>query len=266
MDIASILGIISGVILIVASIFMGGDLSIFVNVPSLMIVGGGTIAATLIAYPLKEVLGVMKVLTKVFKSQKQDFGHLISELARYAQIAKKQGVLALEAESKKTGDPFLKQGLQMISDGMPRSTITKILVGEITTLQQRHRVGRDIFMEMGKYAPAFGMIGTLIGLVQMLAALNDPSSIGPKMAVALITTFYGALLSNLVFIPMATKLKRRSEIETIEIKLIIEALLAILEGENPKILVDRLMVFLDKQVKTEVEKSMGTGTTARQAA
>ncbi|RMG67569.1 MAG: motility protein A [Calditrichaeota bacterium] len=257
MDIATILGVVSGVGLIVASIFMGGDMTIFINVPSIMIVGGGTVAATLIAYPLKEVFGVLKVLMKVFKMEKRDHSKLISELAGIATVAKQQGVLALESEAKKIKHPFIQQGLVMIADGLPRQTVAKILVGEITTMQQRHRVGREIFAEMGKFAPAFGMIGTLIGLVQMLASLNDPSTIGPKMAVALITTFYGAFLANLVFLPMTTKLKRRSEMETIEMKLIIEALLAIMEGENPKVLVDRLKVFLDSQVKSQVEKSVG---------
>ncbi len=254
MDIATILGIVSGLGLIAVSIFMGGEVGIFVNAPSMMIVGGGTIAATLISFPLKEVLGVMKVLMKVFKMEKQDHAKLITELARLATVAKQQGVLALEQESKKVKHPVLKQGLQMLSDGFPKSTIVKILMGEITTMQERHKVGRQIFSEMGKFAPAFGMIGTLIGLVQMLASLNDPSSIGPKMAVALITTFYGALLANVFFLPMVTKLKRRSEIETVEMKLIIEAMIAIAEGENPKVLVDRLKVFLDKQVKEQVEK------------
>ncbi|RMF57138.1 MAG: motility protein A [Calditrichaeota bacterium] len=265
MDIASIIGILSGLALIVASIFMGGDLGIFINVPSMMIVGGGTIAATLIAYPLKEVIGVFKIFMKVFITRKEDVGQLIKQLAGYAQLAKQQGVLALEAECKKVKNPLLQQGLQMISDGMPKSTIVKILTGEISTMQERHRVGREIFLEMGKFAPAFGMIGTLIGLVQMLASLNDPSTIGPKMAVALITTFYGAFLANLVFLPMATKLKRRSQLETIEIKLIIEGLLGITEGENPKILVDRLKVFLDKQLRQQLEVSGGKGSSKKAA-
>ncbi len=268
MDIATIVGVISGLGLITASIFLGGDIRIFVNIPSMMIVGGGTLAATLIAYPLKEVFRVFKVMIKVFKMEKQDYTGLINELVRLATVAKQKGVLALEAESKRVKHPLLKQGLQMLSDGFPQNTMIKILVGEITTMQERHKVGRQIFSEMGKFAPAFGMIGTLIGLVQMLASLNDPSSIGPKMAVALITTFYGALLANVLFLPMATKLKRRSEIETIEMKLMIEALVAIAEGENPKVMVDRLKVFLDKQLKDQLEKSMSRSDagTSRKAA
>lgn len=266
MDIATIAGIISGVVLILASILMGGDFSIFINMPSMMIVGGGTIAATLIAYPLKEVLGVFKIMMKVFFTPKYDHGKLIMDLSRLAQIAKQEGVLVLEKEVKNAKHPLLQKGLQMISDGFPKSTLIKILMGEIQTMQARHRVGRDILSEMGKFAPAFGMIGTLIGLVQMLAGLNDPSSIGPKMAVALITTFYGAFLANLVFVPMTTKLKRRSEMETIEMRLMIEAMIAITEGENPKILVDRLKVFLDNQVKIQVDQSMNKGRVQKKAA
>jgi len=209
--------------LIASAILMGGEFSIFINVPSMMIVAGGTIAATLIAYPLKEVLGVLRIGMKVFITSKQNYIGIIQELRRVALLAKQKGVLALEAEAKKVKHPLLKQGLNMISDGIPRNSMLRILSTQITNVQNRHKVGRAIFMEMGKYAPA--------GLVQMLAGLEDPSTIGPKMAVALITTFYGALLANLFFIPMSTKLKRRSETETLEMQLIIEGLLSIQEGE-----------------------------------
>ncbi|GAB4333926.1 MAG: MotA/TolQ/ExbB proton channel family protein [Calditrichia bacterium] len=262
MDLATIIGIFSGLGLIGYAILSNGDFSIFIDIPSMMIVGGGTIAATLIAYPLNEVLGVMKIAMKVFMTTKSNNMQLIEELARIASKAKQDGVLSLEAEAKKANHKLLQQGLMMISDGFPRSTIVKMLSGEITTMQERHKAGREIFTEMGKYAPAFGMVGTLIGLVQMLAALNDPSSIGPKMAVALITTFYGALLANLFFVPMATKLKRRSESEKVEMQLMIEGLLAIQEGENPKVMVDRLKVFLDSQLKEQVENKMGGGKAA----
>ncbi len=258
MDIATILGIISGIILIASAILMGGEFSIFINVPSMMIVAGGTIAATLIAYPLKEVLGVLRIGMKVFITSKQNYIGIIQELRRVALLAKQKGVLALEAEAKKVKHPLLKQGLSMISDGIPRNSMLRILSTQITNVQNRHKVGRAIFMEMGKYAPAFGMVGTLIGLVQMLAGLEDPSTIGPKMAVALITTFYGALLANLFFIPMSTKLKRRSETETLEMQLIIEGLLSIQEGENPNIMVDKLKVFLDRQLRAQVEKKLAS--------
>ncbi len=265
MDLATILGVISGLGLIAYAILMGGSFGIFINVPSMMIVFGGTLAASLIAYPLQEVLGVFKVAMKVFFMNKQEPMKIIEEMSRLAKLAKQNGVLSLEAEAKKTKDPMLQQGLAMISDGIPRNTLVKILTGQITTMQNRHKLGRDIFTEMGKYAPAFGMVGTLIGLVQMLATLNDPSTIGPKMAVALLTTFYGAILANLFFVPMANKLKRRSESETLEMQLIIEGLLAIQEGENPNILVDRLKVFLDKQLQAKIEKKFG-GQTMKQAA
>ncbi len=265
MDLATIIGVFSGIGLIAYAILMGSGFSIFINVPSMMIVVGGTLAASLIAYPLQEVLSVFKIAMKVFFMNKQDHMKTIEEMFKLAKLAKQNGVLSLEAEAKKAKHPLLQQGLGMISDGIPRSTVIKILTGHISTMQNRHKVGREIFTEMGKYAPAFGMVGTLIGLVQMLATLNDPSTIGPKMAVALLTTFYGAIMANLFFVPMANKLKRRSESETLEMQLIIEGLLAIQEGENPNILVDRLKVFLDKQLQAQVEKKMG-GQAAKQAA
>jgi len=267
MDLATLLGVFSGLGLIAYAIIMGGDFSIFVNIPSMMIVGGGTLAASLIAYPLKEVLGVFRVAMKVFFSSKQDYLGLIQELSRLSAIARQNGLLSLEAEAKKAKHPLLQQGLMMISDGFPRNTLVKILTGQIVTMQSRHKVGREIFSEMGKYAPAFGMVGTLIGLVQMLASLNNPSTIGPKMAVALITTFYGAFLANLFFIPMSNKLKRRTETETLEMQLIIEGLLSIQDGENPNVMVDKLKVFLDSQLKAQIEKKIGGAVSpARKAA
>ena len=256
MDIATILGVFSGLGLIAYAIIMGGDFAIFISIPSMMIVGGGTLAASLIAYPLKEVLGVFRVAMKVFFSSKQDYLGLIQELSRLSGLARQNGLLSLESEAKKVKHPLLQQGLMMISDGFPRNTIVKILTGQIATMHNRHKVGREVFGEMGKYAPAFGMVGTLIGLVQMLATLEDPSTIGPKMAVALLTTFYGAFLANLFFIPMSNKLKRRTETETLEMQLIIEALLSIQDGENPNVMVDKLKVFLDRQLRDQVEKKM----------
>lgn len=254
MDIATIAGIIAGFVLIFSAIFMGGSPKIFIDIPSMLIVFGGTIAATLIAYPLNEVLSVMKVLPKVFKVEKSDFNKVITEIAKYANIARQNGMLALENEAKKSKNKLIQMGLQMLSDGIDGSTISQILHGELMTMQKRHKVGRDIFKDMGAYAPAFGMIGTLIGLVQMLSNLSDPNSIGPAMAVALLTTFYGAFLANVFFNPMAVKLKRKSELETIEMELIIKGLLSIQKGDNPKVIVDKLKVYLDSQSRKMLEK------------
>ncbi|GAB4175468.1 MAG: motility protein A [Calditrichia bacterium] len=254
MDIATIIGILAGLVLIFASIVMGGSPTVFIDVPSMLIVFGGTVAATLIAYPLNEVLSVMKVIPKVFKVEKSDFNRIIQDIAKWATLARQNGMLALETEAKKTKNKLIQMGLQMLSDGIDGGTIQQILQGELMSMQKRHQVGRNIFKDMGAYAPAFGMIGTLIGLVQMLSNLNDPSSIGPAMAVALLTTFYGAFLANVFFNPMAVKLKRKSEMETLEIELIIKGLMAIQRGDNPKVVVDKLKIYLDAQSRQMLEK------------
>lgn len=254
MDLATILGIISGIALIISAIVLGGSPVIFIDVPSMLIVFGGTIASTLISYPLNEVLGVLKIVPKVFTVEKSDYNKLVMEMARYANIARQNGMLALENEAKKTKNKLLQMGLQMLSDGIDGTAVSQILYGELTTMQKRHKVGQQIFKDMGAYAPAFGMIGTLIGLVQMLSNLNDPNSIGPAMAVALLTTFYGAFLANIFFLPMAVKLKRKSELETVEMEIMIKGLLSIQKGDNPKVLVDKLKVHLDNQTRQALEK------------
>lgn len=256
MDIATILGIFSGIGLILISIMMNSGLDLFVSYPSLMIVLGGTVAATLIAYPLNEVLRVMSLIGKVFKFKKEDPKQLIKELVEIAVKAKRQGILAIDQDLNKIKNTFLQKGLQLVVDGIEESSIASILQIEMTNMRQRHRAGWEIFTEMGKYAPAFGLIGTLIGLIQMLASLDDPGAIGPKMAVALITTFYGALLSNMIFVPMSVKLKRRSQQESQLMHIIIEAIKSIRVGENPKLMEDRLNKFLSDDESKKTNKAV----------
>jgi chemotaxis protein MotA len=249
MDIATIVGIISGIALIIISITLNTGLELFVNYPAMMIVAGGTFASVLIAYPLNEVLKVMQMLKRVFQFKAVDPRQLIKELVDLSIKARREGILAIDKELKNIKNEFLRKGLQLVVDGVEGPSINNILQIEVVSMRRRHRVGWEIFAEMGKYAPAFGMIGTLIGLIQMLADLEDPSTIGPKMAVALITTFYGAFLSNMVFVPMSVKLKRRSQQEYVIMNLIIEAIKSIRLAENPKLMEDKLMKFLSSSEK-----------------
>jgi chemotaxis protein MotA len=244
MDLATIIGVISGIGLIIGSILMGSGLGLFFNMPSIMIVGGGTLAATLVAYPLKEFLTVIGLFIKVFIFKIPTPESLIKELVGISNKSRKEGILAIEKDIGKIKDPFLARALRMAVDGIQTPVIAKIMQKEITLLQKEHKVGWEIFGSMGTYAPAFGMVGTLIGLVQMLATLDDPSTIGPKMAVAMLTTFYGSLVANLFFIPMSAKLKRRSEEETLNMTLLFEGVVSIREGEHPRILEDKLHVYL----------------------
>ncbi len=247
MDLATIIGVVSGVGLIIGSILMGSGLGLFVNLPSVMIVGGGTLAATLVAYPLKEFLMVIGLFLKVFVFKIPAAGTLITELVEISNKARKGGILSIESDIANIKDPFLAKALRMTVDGIQTQVIAKILKKEITLMQKQHKVGWEIMGSMGSYSPAFGMVGTLIGLVQMLATLDDPSTIGPKMAVAMITTFYGSIAANLIFIPMSAKLKRRSEEETLNMTLLLEGVVSIRDGEHPRILEDKLNVYLSNQ-------------------
>jgi len=257
MDIATVIGIISGIGLILGSILLNSSLLLFFNVPSIMIVAGGTIASVLIAYPLNEFFKVFKIIGKVFFYQLMDPQEVIDQMVELSKVAKREGILAIDRRLKDIKDDFLRKGLQLVVDGVEDANIDRILTLEVTNQQKRHRVGWEIFSEMGKYAPSFGMIGTLIGLIQMLASLDDPKTIGPKMAVALITTFYGSVLANLVFVPMSVKLKRRSQQETLLMQLIIEAIKSIRMGENPKLMEDKLTNFLSDRSKRKSSKDVG---------
>jgi chemotaxis protein MotA len=251
MDLATIIGVVAGLGVVFGSIMMGSGLGTFVNIPSMLIVGGGTIAATLIAYPLSDVLSVMGMGLKVFMFKLAKPEQLIKQLVDISNKARKGGLLSIEGEISKVKDPYLSKALQMSVDGIKTSDIATIMQKKISMSQKEHKIGYGIFGSMGSYAPAFGMVGTLIGLVQMLATLDDPSTIGPKMAIAMITTFYGALAANLFFIPMADKLKIRSEEEITNMTLMYEGVISIREGEHPRILEDKLNVYLANREKTK---------------
>ena len=245
MDLATIIGTILAFSLVIMAIIMGGTLDAFINLPSLLIVMGGTIGATAINYPLKDILGVIKVAKNaIFCKDSVNFSELISNFLKMADKARREGILSLEGFIKESHDEFLKYGLRLCVDGVEPQSIKQILEKDIKSSSERHELGANIFLSMGDYAPAFGMIGTLIGLVQMLAKLDDPSNIGPAMAVALITTFYGALLANAVFLPIAGKLKNKSEEEIFVKKIMLEGIMGITNGDNPRILEQKLNTFL----------------------
>jgi chemotaxis protein MotA len=244
MDIATVIGIIAGFGLIVVSILMGGSPGVFVNIPSLVIVGGGTIAATLINFPLGDVIGVVGTLRNAFFTNETDPGKLIEKLVEFAAIARREGILALENSVGDTDDEFLSKSIQLAVDGTAPELIKDILTTELAFMEDRHAMGQSILAAMGASAPAFGMIGTLIGLVQMLAAMDDPSQIGAGMAVALLTTLYGAILANVVFNPCGGKLKVRTARELLSKEITIEGILSIQSGDNPRVVEQKLKAFI----------------------
>jgi chemotaxis protein MotA len=249
MDIATIFGIVSAFALVIIAITSGGGMSAFINIPSFMIVAGGTLGATFINYPLKDVLKVGGILRNAIFQKKNIPQSWIPVFVDFATKARKEGVLSLEGKVSKMKDPFLKKGIQMAVDGLEPQSIKEILDTEIEFIRARHRLGVDIFATMGAFSPAMGLIGTLIGLVQMLQSMEDPSNIGPAMAVALITTFYGAIMANLIFLPISGKLKTRSQEELLVKELMLEGVMAVTKGDNPRIVEQKLQAFLSPRLR-----------------
>ncbi|MBU2621884.1 MAG: MotA/TolQ/ExbB proton channel family protein [Proteobacteria bacterium] len=244
MDIATVAGIISAFGLVLVAIFMGGGLAMFVDVPSMMIVGGGTLGATMVNYPLKDILGVFKVVKNAFFTSNIPSKELIKMFVNFAKKSRKEGILVLDSEVKNIKEDFLKKALGLAIDGIEPKEISNILETEIDFIKSRHSLGAEIFTTMGSFGPAMGMIGTLIGLVQMLQSMDDPSKIGPSMAVALITTFYGTLLANIICLPIAGKLRTRSKEEMLSKEMIIQGIISLSNGENHRILEQKLKAFV----------------------
>ena len=242
MDIATIIGLLGGTALVLSAIVMGGSATMFFNVPGLLIVAGGTLATCFIKFSMEDVINTMKVAMKAFMAKMDSPDKIIEEMISFAKIAKKNGMLALEKE--KPNDVFCAKAVRYLADGYDEGIIEDMLNKDIRLTIQRHIVGQKIFKGMGASAPAFGMIGTLIGLVQMLASMDNPASIGPSMAVALLTTLYGALIANLICIPLADKLSLRSEQEQMNKSIIVEAAIGINRGLPPMILEDSLKIYL----------------------
>jgi chemotaxis protein MotA len=251
MDVATLVGAVAGFLLIATSIFLGGGAGAFVNVPAVLITVGGTASATLVHFPLREVLKIFSIVKRTVSVNLPNAENVLSQMTEYAKVVRRDGVLALEDRMSKLDDEFLRKGLQLVVDGEESEEVRKIMLLELDALEKRHSLGINILSFMGDASPAFGMIGTLIGLVQMLRQLDDPSSIGTGMATALLTTFYGSLLANLFFIPLAGKLRTRSEQEVMVREMMIEGLVGIQDGLNPSELRDRMASFLHPEKRDE---------------
>ncbi|MBF0450847.1 MAG: MotA/TolQ/ExbB proton channel family protein [Candidatus Magnetomorum sp.] len=244
MDIATIIGMVSAFGLVLSAIMMGGPLTIFINIPSILIVVCGTFGVIMVNYPLKEVISLISVAQKVIFATGSSAQEVIKQFIEFATKARREGILSLEGDVEGVNDEFLKKGVGLAIDGLEPEAIREILEAELASLQGRHKSGADMFVAMGTFAPAMGMIGTLIGLVQMLQNMDDPSSIGPAMAVALLTTFYGSIMANMICLPFAGKLKTYSGKEATVREIVIEGVIGLANGENPRIVEQKLSVFL----------------------
>jgi chemotaxis protein MotA len=250
MDIATIIGLISGTVLMLWAVMGKSDIGTFIDGGSVAIVGGGAVSAALISFPIKNILGVATVVKNCFFAKSRDPGELITEMVKYAEVARRDGILALENVTGDIKDPFLISGIQMAVDGTDPDLIETIMMNDLEAVEGRHAQGKALFDNIGKYAPSFGMIGTLIGLVIMLKNMDDPASIGPAMAVALLTTLYGALTANLVALPLADKLGLRSREEVLLMMIVIKGVMAIQSGDNPRIVEQKLKTFLPNRART----------------
>lgn len=249
MDIASVVGLLAGFGIIGAAIAMGGPFGIFVNAPSLLVVVGGTFGVTLMRITLPDFLASFKVGMKGFFYKMESPDSLIEEAVELANVARKEGILALEGRD--ISEPFLEKGIGLCIDGHSPEVVNKLLSKEINQGIQRHEQGAEMFSAMATYAPAMGMIGTLIGLVQMLSNMSDPAAIGPAMAVALLTTLYGAVIANAFAQPLAEKLTLISTYEKLNKDLILEAISSIQEGTNPRVMQQLLNSFIAEGKRKE---------------
>jgi len=253
MDITSVAGTLIGFILVLGSMAMGpGGIAIFIDIPSMAIVAGGTFAVTLMNFPLENIKDFIAVTMKNYLYKSPSPTEEIDRIIVYANLARKEGLLALESKLQEVDDQFFSKGVQLVIDGFPAETVRDIMELEAEWQRGRHLTGKKMMDCVGAMAPAFGMIGTLVGLVQMLQNLSDPSKIGAGMATALLTTMYGAMIANMFCIPFAGNLEMRDAEETLLRQLMIEGIVSIQSGEGPQLIKEKLKSFLAPSVREQV--------------
>jgi chemotaxis protein MotA len=257
MDIATVCGIIFGLVVIIGTMMSEGNLAIFFNIPALAIVFGGMTCATMIHFSMKQFLGIFSVIKKTLFHKIADSNTVIQQMVNYAVISRRDGALALEQEiAKIKGNPFMAKGLQMLTDGQEEKIIHERMSMDIQYTQERHGIGKKVLEFMGASSPSFAMVGTLIGLVNMLSRMEDPSKIGEGMACALVCTFYGAFVANMFFLPLAGKLGQYSKAETMQMEMIEEGICAIARGENPTAVREIMQVFISYNCRGEMKSKV----------
>ena len=247
MDLATLIGFIGAFAIVGMAMVLGGDIMLFVNAPSLLIVVGGSAFAVLMKFNMGQFLGALKIAAKAFFFKGDKPEELVATCVEMASAARKGGLLSLE--SMEVDNDFLKKGIQYVVDGLDPDVVRQTLTKDLAQTIERHSIGQKIFRAMADVAPAMGMIGTLIGLVAMLSAMDDPKAIGPAMAVALLTTLYGAMIATMMANPIADKLQLRSDEEQKVKSLLIDAILGIQGGQNPRLLEEMLKTYLPTNLR-----------------
>jgi chemotaxis protein MotA len=261
LDIASFAGLAGGIAVMLFTILMSGDLAGYIDLPSIICTFGGTVAMTVFAYPFSKLRESFSSLKHVFFHTAIEAEGLIKSIIDLANVARKEGLLSLEEAAQALKDSFLQKGILLIVDGTDPELVRNILETELSFIEDRHKGNQAVFEFMALMAPGFGMLGTLIGLINMLANLSDPSTLGPNMAVAIITTFYGSIIANVFCMPVVNKLKLRSASEILMKEVMLEGMLSIQAGENPRIIEEKLKAFMAPKLRAKigVEKEQKEG-------
>ncbi|MDR3709129.1 MAG: flagellar motor protein [Capsulimonadaceae bacterium] len=253
MDLATIIGFFLAWGAFFGSIALeGGDPKAFLNVSAMVLVFGGTFGATIMSFPLDAIMKMPNILKNAVMGKTMDLGKTIQILVTFAERARREGLLALEEQARDIDDEFLKKGVQLAVDGTDPELVRAILETEIAYVEERHSLGASIFSTMGGFAPTLGVIGTVAGLVHMLSNLSDPGSMGPAIASAFIATLMGVSSANLVFLPLSNKLKQRSKVEILLREIMLEGILSIQAGDNPRVVEEKLKAFLDPVARKKV--------------
>lgn len=262
LDIASLGGLLLGVIMFLFGVFSSGGIAALGNMfdlASIIITIGGSLSSVLAANKLPDFINGLKAFTRIFKNDTQDAGAVITNIINLSNIARKEGLLALEEAANGIEDPFLKKGVMLVVDGTDPELVRGILETDLSCIETRHKKVIGIWEKWAELGPAWGMIGTLIGLVNMLKDLSDPNSIGPNMAVALLTTLYGSLIANWLCNPVASKLGVNNNLEIMMKEITVEGLLSIQAGENPRVIEEKLKSFLAPSVRENMAAEGGDG-------
>ncbi len=260
MDLATIGGLGIGIFVLILGIVIAGGVTGlfgFISIASVFITLGGSFAAIMISNTMARTFGLMKVAMNAVRIHPLEAGRIIAMIVTFSEKARREGLLALEDDLDELEDEFLRKGIQLVVDGTDPEIIRNIMETELNNMQSRHQQSIKIFEDWGLFAPAFGMIGTLIGLILMLSNIEDKSAIGPGMSTALITTLYGAVVANLVFIPIANKLSYVNDQEILAREIMIEGTLSIQSGDNPRIVKEKLISFLPPDIRMQVEEETG---------
>ena len=256
MDIASFIGVFGGLGIVFFGAFVGGSLSGLIDIPSMFITIGGSYMCLFLTYPLSYVIGIFKVMGKVFKVADYKEKEMVQKLVALSEKSRRTGLLALEEEIQDFEDDFLRTGLRNVIDGIDGAAIRVSMENELTQMEERHNKWISLINAWATLAPGFGMLGTVIGLIGMLLNIEDKSSLGPNMAVALVTTFYGSMMANWLLIPIASKLAYQSNLEVRSKEMIIEGILGIQSGDHPRILAQRLLTYLDPKDRKVLESEL----------